>query len=510
MKIIPYLIFFISIYSFSAYSQKKEKIRYEADELKFQRINKEPVRKLIKNVIFIQGETEVRCDSANFYNKKNLMEAYGNVKIYNSDSSVITSNILIYEGNKKIAKLRGNVIYIKDQQEIKTQKLDYYIDEKKGLYFGGGRLKDETNNLKSINGTFFGDRNISSFSKKVEFKGKDYIMYSDSMIYNIETKEATTFGFSEIISDDSIMINSLGGSYNESNLNTNLSSSKIETNEYILEADNIKYNETEKVYKANQNVKLKIKDSDYYILGNSGIYDRKKKLTKIFDGPLLKKYLENDTFYLSSDTILAYGDNQEITMLKAYYNVKFYRSNFTGKSDSLKFDLIDSTITMFNDPIVWNGKNQISSDTINFILNDNKIEEMNLIKNAFIVSKDTLENFNQIKGRLMKAEFDENNNIKSINVKGNGETIYYALDESMENMIGLNYIICSDLRLNFKKNKISNLIFYKNPQAKLIPPHEISEKDKFIKFFNWRESEKPTIQDVVYYLRKKIYLRNEK
>ena len=59
---------------------------------------------------------------------------------------------------------------------------------------------------------------------------------------------------------------------------------------------------------------------------------------------------------------------------------------------------------------------------------------MNLIKNAFIVSKDTLENFNQIKGRLMKAKFDQDNNIKSIDVKGNGETIYYALDEKLENM----------------------------------------------------------------------------
>ena len=509
MKIIPYIIFFISIYPLSAYGQKREKIKYEADELKFQRIGKEPVRKLIKNVIFVQGDTEVRCDSANFYNKKNLMEAYGNVKIYNPDSSVITSNILIYYGNKKIAKLRGNVIYNKDQQEIKTQKLDYYIDEEKGLYFDGGRLKDETNNLKSMNGTFFGDRNISSFSKKVEFRGKDYIMYSDSMIYNTETKEATTFGFSEIISDDSVIINSLGGSYNESNFNTSLSSSVIETNQYILEADIIKYNESERVYEANQNIKLKIKDSNYYILGNSGIYDREKKITKIFDEPLLKKYIENDTFYLTSDTILAYENNRDITMLEAFNNVKFYKKKFKGKSDSIKFDLSDSTITMFNDPIVWSGKNQITSDTINFILNENNIDEMNLIKNAFIVSEDTLKNFNQIKGRLMKAEFDKNNNIKFINVKGNGETIYYALDEKLENMIGLNYIICSDLRLNFRENEISNIIFYKNPKAKLIPPHEISEKDKFIKFFNWRESEKPTIQDVVFYLRKKIYLRNE-
>ena len=172
MKIISYIIFFISIYSLPAYGQKREKIKYEADELKFQRINKEPVRKLINNVIFIQGETEVRCDSANFYNKKNLMEAYGNVKIYNSDSSVITSNILIYDGNKKIAQLRGNVIYVKDQQEIKTQKLDYYIDEKKGLYFDGGRLRDETIILRVLMVRFLVIEIYLHSPKKLNSEGK--------------------------------------------------------------------------------------------------------------------------------------------------------------------------------------------------------------------------------------------------------------------------------------------------------------------------------------------------
>ena len=36
-------------------AQKKEKIKYQADELKYSRKNKEPVRKLLNNVIFRQG-----------------------------------------------------------------------------------------------------------------------------------------------------------------------------------------------------------------------------------------------------------------------------------------------------------------------------------------------------------------------------------------------------------------------------------------------------------------------
>ena len=109
----------------------------------------------------------------------------------------------------------------------------------------------------------------------------------------------------------------------------------------------------------------------------------------------------------------------------------------------------------------------------------------------------------------MKAFFDDSNFLKNINVNGNGETVYFALNETLDKIIGLNYIICSDLKLNFNKSEIQNIIFFKNPKAKLIPPHEIKEEDLFLKNFNWREKEKPKIQDVVHYFRKKIYLRNE-
>ena len=39
--------------------------------------------------------------------------------------------------------------------------------------------------------------------------------------------------------------------------------------------------------------------------------------------------------------------------------------------------------------------------------------------------------------------------------------------------------------------------------------HEIKEENLYIKSFEWRESEKPKINDIVFYFRNKIYLRNE-
>ena len=244
---------FLILISFTElYSQ--EKIKYKADELKFRRINKEPVRKLIKNVIFKQGDTEIKCDSANFFNKRNVMEAYGNVIITNSDSSIITSNILIYDGNDKIAKLRENVIYVKNNEEIKTDNLNYYIESKKGEYFGGGKLRDETNKLSSEIGIFYGDKDISLFYNNVEFVGDDYVLQSDSMTYNSQINEARTFGYTEILSNDSVYVEALGGRFRQTKNRSNLRSSKIETNKYILEAKFIDLDDNKSLYEAKENV----------------------------------------------------------------------------------------------------------------------------------------------------------------------------------------------------------------------------------------------------------------
>ena len=438
-----------------------------------------------------------------------MLEAFGNIKIINSDSSIITANSLVYDGNNKIAKLRGNVIYKKNDDIIKTDILNYLVDSKRGEFFDGGQLEDGVNTLKSKFGYFFGNDDISIFHVNVEFIGDDYLLKTDSMKYNSKIKEATTYTFTEIFSDDSVYVEASGGKFKQSKSESSLKSSTIESNDYILKAKFIDFNNDESLYEAYDNVSLFIKNTEYIVSGETGIYDKKNNFIKIYGDALLKKNIENDTFYLSSDTILAIENNKEIKTLLAYNSVKFYRDDFLGKSDSILFNVDDSLLFMYNDPIIWNGNNQITSDTINFILNRDKIDSMNLIRNAFIISKDTAENFNQIKGRNMIADFNENNQIKSIDVKGNGETIYFALEEETYNTIGLNYIICSDLLLNFIDNDIDNIIFYQDPKAKLIPPHEIKEKDLYIEKFNWRENERPQIKDVVHYFRKKIYLRNE-
>ena len=148
---------------------------------------------------------------------------------------------------------------------------------RKRIFFNEGELKDETNTLTSKNGIFYGNKDLSIFYVDVKLQGKDYKLSADSMSYNSKTKEAITYGYTEILSDDSLYIESLGGSFIQDSNNSKLNSSKIESDEYILEADFINFDEINSIYLAQNKVKLKIKETDYYVLGDEGIYDRENK-----------------------------------------------------------------------------------------------------------------------------------------------------------------------------------------------------------------------------------------
>jgi hypothetical protein len=130
------------------------------------------------------------------------------------------------------------------------------------------------------------------------------------------------------------------------------------------------------------------------------------------------------------------------------------------------------------------------------LIEKNTISKIFLVANAFVISQDTLLNHNQIKGRRMTAEFS-NQALKHVKVDGNGESLYFALDEKTNTLTGMNKIICSNMVIRFVDKKVNNISFYVRPEANFIPPHELNAEQKKLEGFEWMESLRPTRKDVV-------------
>jgi hypothetical protein len=96
----------------------------------------------------------------------------------------------------------------------------------------------------------------------------------------------------------------------------------------------------------------------------------------------------------------------------------------------------------------------------------------------------------------MTAEFG-NNELKRVVVEGNGESLYFALDEKTNKLSGMNKIICSNIIIRFVEGRVNNLSFYVKPEANFIPPHELKEDDTQLSGFLWKADLRPAKKDVV-------------
>jgi len=182
--VLSILLLFVSYFSFS---QKKVKLNH-ADSLKGSMRDGKRFDKLLGHVAFVQNTTNIYCDSAYFFRSENRLEAFGHVHI-TDDSVDITALRLEYDGTKKIAYLRKNVVFEKIKiAKLYTDFLDYYRIQNEARYFNGGKLVDTTNVLTSKKGYYDVRTNLASFKREVVGVNPDYTLTSDTLQYNSKTR----------------------------------------------------------------------------------------------------------------------------------------------------------------------------------------------------------------------------------------------------------------------------------------------------------------------------------
>ena len=497
--IIRYFIVTCLIFSAgAAMAQKRVRLK-QADQARGGKKGDEKFQRLIGNVIFIQNKTTIYCDSAHFYKKKNSVEAFGHVHIVEGDSIDITGSRLEYDGNTKKAKLRNNVIFTKlATATLYTDHLDFARASNLALYYNGGRLVDSINVLTSSKGYYNVNSNLASFKKNVKVVNPDYTMTADSLQYNSKTKIIYFVTETTVINKDTSTFVYQGGQYNTQTKISDLKEGTGESEDYTIVGKEYDFDGIRNVGKVRGNVVMTHKKENLIIYGQASDYFKSKGITKVYNNAFVAKVTEdNDTLFMSADTLVSIdNEDPQKKRLLAYHNVKIYKNDMQGIADSIEYRPSDSTLYFYKKPILWTQGNQMTADSIRMLMEHNTISKIFMVANAFVISQDTLLNYNQIKGRKMTAEL-ANRKINRVFVQGNGESVYFILDEKNHAFMGMNKIICSNITIRFKEGKVNNLSFYVQPDAQFIPPHELKEEDKVLKGFNWIEDEKPEKKDVV-------------
>lgn len=511
-----YIILSLLLISQSSLAQrKKERIKLieTGQNGALERVKRDgrPMQKISgSNVIFQQENTFYYTKEAYFDKKKNQLEAVGNVRIV-SDSLTITGNTLFYDGKTRVAELRGNVVLVDKQMTLYTDNLDYNLSNNTANYFGGGRIIDNGNVLTSLNGFYNKIEHFFHFTNKVKLVSPDATLYANDLTYDLDSKIAKTKGETTIIGKNGEKSISQDITYNTQSKSSVFIAQTGITEDYVLKGEKTFNDEIKKFSKANINVTLTIKKDSITVMGDHGTYDKLAGIAKVWGNVLVLSKMQQDTMFLTADTLVAI-DEQDDTKdkLLAYNNVKIFKSDLQGKCDSLVYNTGDSTIFLYFDPVLWAQGSQLKADSINMKLANKKIERLTMVQNSFMITEDSIHNFNQLKGRDMTAFFTDSK-LKRVDVNGNGESIYFMLDDKDSVLIAMNKVICSDMVIRFAdRNKIERVSFINTPDGALIPPHEIEEPSKRLKGFKWRIQEKPEKEELISIRKKNILVSDKK
>ena len=502
--IIAFFPLLLSLYPVEAQEQdtlqrKKTRIRIEHYDKATYSKSQGDMQRLLGNVKIRHDSTYFFCDSAYFYEKDNSFDAYQNVHIIVNDSVEIFSDLLNYNGNTRFAEFFDNVKLMDDSTTLYTEYLTYDRNEHLACYPDSATTYRGNKILISCIGYYRDDIKEFSFFENVEVTSPTYQMFTDTLYYNTKIEKMWFWGPTTIINKDNI----LDGEHGYYLVNEDFVF--LDRRPYMhnetqqIRSDSIHYDRSIGLAKAFNHVDMI--DTSYNIIMRGDFVElwEHKNMSYATDSAYAIHYDNDDSLYIHGDTLFFYFDKQkeELEKLVARRNVRFFKTDMQGKCDTLTYLMADSTIRMRVEPILWADDSQMTGDKIDIKTTGKAIEFVLQNGNAFIVSQDTIEGFNQIKGADITSHF-KNGNIHHVNVDGAAaESIYWIRDDD-GSTIGIDVAQSETMVIIMEGQSISTIKSFKDIKETMYPEDDLKESSRYLQGFKWHDTIRPTDKDDIF------------
>ncbi|NOY47225.1 MAG: hypothetical protein GXO84_03275 [Chlorobi bacterium] len=505
-----FLIFFILIFSLS-YAQERRKIEIEYSG--FLETNEEEypgatilTRDDSQQIHIKHNGVDMWCDKAYHYAKEDFIEAYGNVIIKQGDTINMVSKYVEYSGITQLAFASGDVVLTDPTSTITTDTLYFDRVKQQAFYRSKGKVvRDSSGTITSQFGRYYMNAKKYQFVQDVKLVNPEYVMDTERLDFYSETGHAYLFGPSTITGETSKIYCERG--FYDTNNDTGyfIKNSRIDYDDRIVEGDSLYFDRNRSFASATNNIKITDTINKAIIKGHYAEVFKEKDSVFITKRALAITVQENDSIYIHSDTLMVTGKSEN-RITRAYYNAKWYKSDLSGKADSIHVDHKTGLTQLINlkrfsstdnfaikrNPILWNIGNQITGDTIYLLSNPEtkKLDSLKVFNDAFIISKDTLgEGYNQIAGQKLFGFF-KNNNLNTIDIIKNAESIYYLRNEKNE-LVGTDKAKSGRIKIWITDNTIDEVRKVKQIDGNVFPEGKFPEKEQFLRGFDWREDERP-------------------
>lgn len=476
---------------------KQKKTRVDllyADEAMADQTLHPNIQILIGSVQLKQDSMYMFCDSASIYQNINSVEAFGNVRMEQGDTLFIYGDYLYYDGMSQLAMLRENVRMINRNTVLTTDSLNYDRLYNLGYYFEGGTLADEENILTSEWGEYSPATKLAVFNHDVKLVNPQFVLTSDTLKYSTLTKVATILGPSDIVSENN-HIYSERGIYNTTTDQAELLDRSVLTNQgKKLTGDSLFYDRQAGYGEAFNNVQMNDTVNRNMLTGDYCFYNELTGSAVATQKAVAIDYSQGDSLFMHADTLrlLTFNLNTDSMYreMRAYHKVRAYRTDMQAVCDSLVYNSKDSCTTMYADPILWYGEQQLIGEEIKFYTNDSTIEWAHIINQALAVEQKDSIHYNQVAGKEMTAYFIDGE-MRQVDVNANVLVIFYPVEEKDSTLMMLNYSEGGFLRMLLKDRRMEQGAFIGKANGIAYPMNQIPPDKYQLPSFVWFDYIRP-------------------
>ena len=483
-----------------------------------------------ENVVLQNGDQKLFTRALE-YDVENKIARYHQSAVLQNDRTLLRSRRGTYLVNDKLAMFYDDVVVQDSSFNLWADSLHYLTEANRAIFRGPTRIEIDSSNVYAEAGYYDIENEFAEFlenaqyekgderaradlikyngiSKEIILTGKaiytdnDTQITADSIIHNRETEISRLMGNAEFVDSSNYAKSDLiiYDAKKESFITEGRS--RLVDPPMIIEADFIDYSKTEGAGIARGDVIWQDTSANTIIYCDEIVKDSVNDLTKAYslgeERPLLENILDNDTLFLSADTLINMSGAEQDSndMFLAYNDVKIFKSDFNAICDSLSFQTQDSIFRLFYNPYMWSDTTQFSGDSIDIILKNDKIDQVQIKQNGFIIDTPDNQFFNQVKGRTINVFFVEDE-LDHMIVEGNAESLYYILD-SKDAYIGVSKTSCSKIKFIFEAKELQDILFYARPESRLTPMDKADHNAMRLSGFLWNIENKPdSVESIV-------------
>lgn len=496
LKKIVLLIAFLLFTVVNAFAQKSKEIIIENSDYTDRNEIEIPGAVIFTgNVQVLHNGIKMNCNKAYYFESEKYIKAFGNVIINQGDSIFMNSRYAEYDGKTEFAFATGDVSMRSPESTLVTDTV--YFDKKKqeASYNSYGTIHNKDNVLKSKSGRYYVDQKKYKFTTAVTVTNPQSTIKTNNLDFYENSGHAYVFGPSTITSKENVIYTENGFYDTKNDVGKLSKNSKITYDNKIIEGDDLFYDRKKNYSRGINNVKITDTINKVIATGHfAELYrnlETKKDSMVLTKKALVRTLVEKDTMFMHGKKIIVSGP-QDDRVIRAFNNVRFYKTDMSGKCDSLHSSTKNELTQLIGKPILWNNENQMTGDVMHLIGNNEteKLDSLKVLNNAFIIQKDSLSKngFNQMKGQNLFGRFEENK-LKEVDIIKNAESIYYIYNDKNE-FVGIRKSVCSRINLEMNENKIETMTGYKDTESNIYPDNEFPENARKLRGFAWRGDER--------------------